>query len=92
MKNLGPVLNILRTIIYGLEEISEEDRQHVNIFKFSYGGDRLRIHKKNPLFCRHEGFIYKSLVGTIFESQELRVESEGNAEAAAINHPLGGTC
>jgi len=40
-----------------LEKISEEDRQHVNIFNFSYGGGRLKEYtRKNPLFCRHEDF------------------------------------
>jgi hypothetical protein len=49
-----------------LEKISEEDRQHVNIFKFSYGRGRLKEYtRKIPLFCRHEEFTYKGCSGTI---------------------------
>jgi hypothetical protein len=45
-----------------LEKISEEDRQLVNIFKFSYGGGRLKEYtRKNPLFCRHEALHLQSV-------------------------------
>jgi len=33
-----------------LKEISEEDRQHVNIFKFSYGGGRLKGYTRKILY------------------------------------------
>jgi hypothetical protein len=55
-----------------LEKISEEDRQLVNIFKFSYGGGRLKEYtRKNPLFCRHEAFTYK--VFTLYMVAEVMI-------------------
>jgi hypothetical protein len=64
-------------MLHGRVEIIKQDfRKNCSVFQ---GQCALRL--------KFTSFTHKSLVGTKFESQELRFESEGNAEAA-INHPL----